>query len=180
MNKEPRFLLLYNDHYYRLFPKNKFTNLTKYVVRLKSPFEESLNNKEHEEETTIANSEGPDPAAKSPAPGSEPVHLTTSQPIKLLTDGPTKSHKGTNTAGIPEAHSDSKVTPSEQTQKAADTGTPFGVLGSALVGFLAGAGLVTTVYGLFKGGEFLYKKLFSKESPTEPRRHKRRDFTLQE
>jgi hypothetical protein len=47
-----------------------------------------------------------------------------------------------------------------------------------MVGFFAGAGLITTAYGLFLGGKFLYKKLFNRRPGRERRRLKRRVVNL--
>lgn len=173
---EARELLLYNDHYYRLFPKNRFPNLKKYVVRLKSPFEQEPDMED--EESTIALEEGPYAASKKSGQGNQAEHLK-SRPINGIKGGATKEHKGTIAVDAMKCKSNSKEVSSTQDKK---TVTPFRVVGSALIGFLAGAGLVTTVYGLFKGGKYLYEKLFKGKARTERRRLKRRmvDFMLEE
>jgi len=178
--EEKRDLLLYNNHYYRLFPKNKFPNLTKYVVRLKSPFEKDVDSKD--EESTVATEEGSYIESKKSTQETHPKHLPTSRPVNALKGGATKGRKQTIAAGTLKGQPDSKEASSAEDKKTPVGGTPFGVLGSALVGFLAGAGLVTTVYGLFKGGKFLYKKLFKGKAEREGRKLKRRmvDVMLEE
>jgi len=171
---EPKRILLFDKHYYPLHPKNSFPNLpkdSKYVIKLESPFEKALD----------INSAPTDPVKAALEPSDEPITSSHSLDVPL-TDATTQYPKGisspANSKSIPDGRL-SLPAPGKQTDVQAK---PLATLGNALVGFLAGAGLITTAYGVFLGGRFLFQRIFGRKSRTERRRHKKRiiNYMLEE
>jgi len=163
---EPKRILLFDKHYYPLHPKNSFPNLpkdSKQVVKLESPFAKALD----------INSAPTDPVKAALEPSDVPI--TSSRSLDApLTDATTQYSKGMSSPATGKSIPDGQLSlpaPGKQTDVPAK---PLATLGNALVGFLAGAGLITTAYGVFLGGRFLFQKIFGRKSRTERRRHKKR------
>ena len=184
---QPKRLLLYDKHYYPLHPKNSFPNVpkdSKYVVKLQSPFEKAP-------DTTDSHTDSLSPPSEesvselndqeSSMQGIPEELLATSRPIDgPLTDDATRQHTeispaiASNVKSLP----NTQVSLPSQDGQAPGQDKPLDKVGNAIVGFFAGAGLITTAYGIFLGGKFLYKKLFNRRPGTERRRHKRRAVNL--
>jgi hypothetical protein len=185
---QPKRLLLFGKHYYPLHPKNSFPNVpkdSKYVVKLQSPFEKGPDSEDDHADLVSASSEGSDSELNDQESTQDvpPELLTTSRPMDgPLTDDATRQHTVMSPASNVKTLPNTQVSLPTQDSQAPAQDKPLDTLGNALVGFFAGAGLITTAYGLFLGGKFLYAKLFNRRSGTERRRHKRRvvNFILEE
>jgi hypothetical protein len=181
---QPKRLLLYGKHYYPLHPKNSFPNVpkdSKYVVKLQSPFEKAPDTNDADTDSLSAPSEESDPELndqESTQVTPEEL-LATSRPMDgPLTDEATRQNSDISPASNIKSLPNTQVSLPSQDSQGPVQDKPLDRLGNAMVGFFAGAGLITTAYGLFLGGKFLYKKLFNRRPGRERRRLKRRVVNL--
>jgi hypothetical protein len=185
ISEEPVRLLLYSDHYYPLLPKNSFPNAPRdstRVVRLQSPFSESLDGDVTPQEDDLEKSEVSDLAHLTPMDEAvgipEPEVLTTSRPMDPLdTDGRTEVSQEIQMSGKVAEAQEAGVGLSAQETPVKDPGLSPKLLGEVTLGFFAGLGVATTLYAVVKGGQALWN-FFRGENRANGRRRKRRMIHL--
>lgn len=165
--EEPIRLLLYSEHYYPVLPKNSFPGAPRdstRVVRLQSPFSESLDDSVTPPEPGIAKLKGSDLGHLTPKEVSmgkaEPELLAPSRPIEpLLTEDRTQVSNEIKEPGKVAEVSEARVALTAEETRVKDQGLSFSTLGDVALGLFAGVGVATTIYAVVKGGQALWRFL---------------------